>query len=146
MQTFLRFLLTFLEFLQTLSLRYRALMIRYRKAVGFLAFLKNHWVFWLFRFQSPPNGTDRPRTGASGSDWLPIVATGYASLRSVTVRNAPLRTVRRSAAGCGALPQTAAEWQTVFLLSSECTCYQLRANAIKCSQMIYLYRNKKVYK
>lgn len=136
MQTFFRFLLTFLEFLQTLSLRYRALMIRYRKAVGFLVFLKNHWVFWLFRFQSPPNGTDRPRTGASGSDWLPIVATGYESLRTVTHRNAPCGSSRRSAADCGALPQTAAGWQMLLLLSSVCGCYQLLSIACKCYQML----------
>ena len=32
-----------------------------RKAVGYLAFLKNRWLFWL----SPPNAPERPRTAAN---------------------------------------------------------------------------------
>nr|DAI22006.1 MAG TPA: hypothetical protein [Caudoviricetes sp.] len=34
----------------------------------------------------------------------------------------------------------------LLLLSFVCNCYQLRANASNCSQVIYLYRKKKVYK
>lgn len=105
-----RFLLTFWGFLQTLSLRCRSLMIRYRSKtrrycnwvtkryaivrewqnvtqlpVGYLAFLKNRWLFWL----SPPNAPERPRTppdatqrlriAASRCHSLPLAANGYES-------------------------------------------------------------------
>nr|DAN31898.1 MAG TPA: hypothetical protein [Caudoviricetes sp.] len=50
-------------------------MIHYRKAVGYLAFLKNRWLFWL----SPPDAPERPRTPPNGCEWVRIAANRYQS-------------------------------------------------------------------
>ena len=61
-------------------------MLRHRKAVGYLAFLKNRWLFWL----SPPNAPERPRTPPNGCESLPLAAN-----RSEWVRIAALRPVHK---------------------------------------------------
>nr|DAG28370.1 MAG TPA: hypothetical protein [Caudoviricetes sp.] len=43
--------------------------------MGYLAFLKNRWLFWL----SPPNAPERHPTAASRCHSLPIAANGYES-------------------------------------------------------------------